>query len=250
MVTPSTQTRSQTTTITQPQMDTWVSPPPLNPGDHLSRAEFERRYHAHPEIKKAELIEGVVYMPSPIRHNTHSRPHFWMATWLGTYLAATPGIDGGDNATIRLSFENEVQPDIFLRLEPEHGGNSHVTEDDYLEGPPELVVEVSASSASYDLHAKRRVYARSGVQEYVAIQMYEGHLDWFILREGSYETLRADEEGIVRSETFPGLWLDGLAFWEGDLAAMLDTLQEGLASQEHADFVARLQQKESKDSDV
>jgi Uma2 family endonuclease len=215
-------------------------PPPLNAGDRLSRAEFERRYQAHPEIKKAELIEGVVYMPTPVRFEQHGRPHSDVIGWLSVYRATTPGVSVGDNATVRLDFENEVQPDALLRLEPEHGGHSHVTEDDYLAGPPELIVEIAASSAAYDLHVKRRVYARNGVQEYLAVQMYEQRVDWFILREGVYETLTPDEDGVLRSEVFPGLWLQPTALWSGDLAAMLAVLQEGLASPEHAAFLSRL----------
>jgi len=225
----------------RPQPAQSVTPPPLQPGDRLSRAEFERRYHAHPDIKKAELIEGVVYMPSPVRFEQHGRPHFNIITWLGVYSAATPGIlAGGDNTTVRLDFENEVQPDALLRLEPQHGGRSRVTEDDYLEGPLELVVEIAASSAAYDLHDKRRVYARSGVQEYLAAQIYEQHLDWFILREGVYEALAPDANGVLRSEVFPGLWLHPAALWSGDLATMLAVLQDGLASPEHAAFLERL----------
>ena len=235
-------------TISRPKQSVHPRPvpsvglPPLCAGDRLSRAEFERRYQAHPEIKKAELIEGVVYMPTPVRFEQHGRPHFNIITWLGTYCAATPGIvAGGDNAAVRLDFENEVQPDALLRLEPEVGGRSRVTEDDYLEGPPELVVEIATSSAAYDLHDKRRVYARSGVLEYLVVQMYEQRLDWFILREGVYETLTPDADGVLRSETFPGLWLQSSALWSGDLAAMLAVLREGLASPEHVTFQARLQ---------
>lgn len=214
--------------------------PPLNPGDRLSRSEFERRHQAHPEIKKAELIEGVVYMSTPVRFEEHGRPHSDVMGWLSVYRAATSGVLAGDNVTVRLDFENEVQPDALLRLEPEHGGHSHVTEDDYLEGPPELIVEIAASSAAYDLHVKRRVYARSGVQEYLAVQMYEQRMDWFALREGVYETLSPDENGVLHSEVFPGLWLQPAALWSGDLAAMLAVLQEGLASPEHAAFLAHL----------
>lgn len=220
-----------------------TEPPPLNAGDFLTRAEFERRYDAHPEIKKAELIEGVVHMPSPIRHKQHSRPHIIISAWIGHYLVATPGIDAGDNGTIRLDFENVVQPDAFLRLEPAHGGRSRITAEDYIEGPPELIVEIAASSAAYDLHYKRRVYARNGVREYLALQMYEGWADWFALREGVYEALTPDDNGILRSEVFPGLWLDTKAFWDGDLATMLATLQEGTNTPEHAALVERLREQ-------
>lgn len=214
--------------------------PPLNSGDHLSRAEFERRYSAHPEIKKAELIEGVVYVSSPIRYEKHADPHFDIITWLGTYRAATPGVKGGDNATLRLDLENEPQPDAMLRLEPEVGGQSYVSEDDYLEGIPELIVEISASSASYDLYEKRRAYARNSVPEYLVIQTYEKRVDWFVLREGGYESLEPDENGLLRSEIFPGLWLQPAALWSADVATLLAALQEGLATPEHATFVEQL----------
>jgi len=214
--------------------------PPLNPGDRLSRSEFERRHQAHPEIKKAELVEGIVYVQTAVHFEQYGRPHSDMVSWLGVYCAATPDLLGGDSATVRLDFENEVQPDALLRLEPEHGGRSHVTEDDYLEGPPELIVEIASSSAAYDLHIKRRVYARAGVQEYLAVQMYEQRVDWFVLREGVYETLTPDEDVVLRSELFPGLWLQPAALWSGDLATMLAVLQEGLASPEHAAFLTCL----------
>ena len=236
-----------TPAVSKPQQPTLCQgePPPLQAGDRLSRAEFEQRYHAHPKIKKAELVEGVVYVVSPVRFKQHGFPHGRIVTWLGVYLAATPSVSLGDNTTVRLDFENEVQPDALLRLEPAHGGQSRVTEDDYLEGPPELIVEIAASSAAYDLHDKHRVYARDGVQEYLALQVYEQRVDWFVLREGVYETLTPDDGGVLRSQVFPGLWLQAAAFWSGDLAAMLETLREGLASPDHAAFVARLGEKQS-----
>lgn len=217
--------------------------PPLNAGDRLSRVEFERRYQAHPEINKAELIEGVVHMPSPVHFALHSQPHVDIVGWLALYRAATPGVVGGDNATVRLDYENVVQPDALLRLEPALGGRSRVTEDDYLAGPPELVVEIAASSASYDMHDKRRVYGRNGVQEYLVAQAYEQRVDWFVLREGVYETLQPDAEGVLRSEVFPGLWLPADALWVSDLATMLAVLQQGLASPEHAAYVAALRER-------
>jgi Uma2 family endonuclease len=215
-------------------------PPPLESGDRLTRAEFVRRYHQHPEIKKAELIDGVVHVASPVRYTQHSQPHGLLVMWLGVYSAGTPGVQFGDNATILLDNENEHQPDALLRLEPEHGGQSYVTEDDYIDGPPDLAVEVAASSAAYDLHDKRRAYARNGVREYLAAQVYERRVDWWQLVEGVYEPLPADEQGVIRSALFPGLWLDTEALWQGDAAALLETLQRGLASEEHAAFVQHL----------
>jgi Uma2 family endonuclease len=166
-----------------------------------------------------------------------------MVAWLGLYCSVTPGVLLGDNATTRLDYENVVQPDALLRLDPMLGGRSSVTKDDYLAGPPELVVEIAASSVSYDLGVKRRVYARNGVQEYLAAQAYEQRVDWFVLREGVYEALQPDNDGILRSEVFPGLWLPIDALWDGNLARMIAVLQQGLASAEHAAFAAELRER-------
>ena len=210
--------------------------PPLHNGDRLTRAEFERIYAAHPEIRKAELIDGVVYMPSPARHREHGKPHFETIVWIGTYAAATPGVEGSDNATLRLDFENEPQPDALLFLPPEYGGNARVGEDGYLEGAPELIVEVAASSASYDLNQKKRVYARNGVPEYIVYLAYERRVIWFILRDGVYQAQRPDANGLLKSERFPGLWLLPDALLEGEMARALEALQRGLASQEYKTF--------------
>ncbi len=214
--------------------------PPLQSGDRLTRAEFARRYALHPEIKKAELIDGVVYVASPVRHRQHGKPHSLLVGWIITYAAATPGVDFSDNATVVLDFENEHQPDALLRLEPQHGGRSRVTGDDYIEGPPDLIVEVAASSAAYDLHDKKRVYARVGVREYLVAQAYEQRVDWWELREGVFTPLPLDADGTLRSRVFPGLWLDPAALWAGDAAALLAALHRGLADPAHAAFVERL----------
>ena len=214
---------------------------PLQAGDRLSRAEFERLCATATDIKKAELVEGTVYMPSPAPFELHGRPHSDLITWLGLYRAYTSGTSVGDNASVRLDYENEVQPDALLRLDPALGGRCSVSEDDYLEGPPELIVEIAASSASYDMHQKRRVYARNGVPEYIVFLAYERRLVWFVLREGVYEEMASDESGIQRSEIFPGLWLDGASLLNGDLARVLEILQQGLASREHGEYLARIQ---------
>jgi Uma2 family endonuclease len=214
--------------------------PPLQPGDRLTRAEFERRYAAVPQVKKAELIEGVVFMPSPV-HYSHGKPHGMMIGWLANYCAGTAGVEFADNATVRLDAENEFQPDALLRIVTEAGGQSHISPDDYVEGAPELVVEIAVSSASYDLYDKLPVYRRTGVQEYLVWQINDQQFDWFVLEEGRYVTLPADPQGIARSRLFPGLWLDIAALMAGDLATVLAELQTGLASAEHAAFTAALQ---------
>jgi Uma2 family endonuclease len=206
----------------------------------LTRDEFERRYAATPDVKKAELIEGTVYMPSPVSQKRHSNPHSHVVTWLGLYEAATPGVEMGADPSLRLDMDNEPQPDALLMVKPQHGGQAKVGEDGDLEGAPELVAEVAASSASYDLHDKKRAYRRNGVKEYIVWRVLDEALDWFILRRGQYEALQPDAAGLLRSEVFPGLWLDPAALLNRDLATVLKRLQDGLASPEHEDFVARL----------
>ena len=212
---------------------------PLEQGDHLSRDEFERRYDAMMDLKKAELIEGRVYMPSPVTMS-HGRTHADMMTWLGTYRAMTPGVLLVDNGSIRMDDENEPQPDAFLRIESEELGNSKRSSDDYIEGAPELIVEIAASSASYDLHEKLELYRRNGVKEYMVWQIYESRLDWFELREGRYVVLEPDSRGILHSRVFPGLDLASDALLTGDLASVLSELQAGLQTESHAAFVRYL----------
>jgi len=226
-----------------------VSRPPLTPdngiplleaGDRLSRAEFERRYNAMPGLKRAELIEGVVYMPSPVRLRRHGGPHFDLITWLGTYKAGTPGVIGADNASTRLDLDNEPQPDAVLFIDPANGGRARISPDDYVEGAPELVAEVASSSVSYDLTVKLKVYRRNGVCEYLVWRVLDRQIDWFVLREGEYVRLPLNEAGLYRSEVFPGLWLDPTALVGGDMTTVIAALQRGLASPEHAAFVSRL----------
>jgi Uma2 family endonuclease len=214
---------------------------PLESGDRLTRPEFERRYQAMPHLKKAELIEGVVYVPSPVRFTSHARPHGCIMTWLGVYAAATPGVEPSDNATVRLDMDNEPQPDALLRLDERVGGQSRVSADDYIEGGPELIAEIAASSAAYDVHDKLRAYRRNQVQEYLVWRVHEQRFDWWRLREGAYRALQADATGIVRSEVFPGLWLAIPALLDGKLADVLAVLHLGLATPEHQAFVAQLQ---------
>jgi Uma2 family endonuclease len=214
--------------------------PPLEPGDRLSRAEFERRYNAMPNLKKAELIEGVVYMPSPVRLRRHGRPHLRLVTWIGIYEGVTPGVIAADNATTRLDLDNEPQPDAVLFIDPANGGQATISSDDYLEKAPELVAEVAASTASFDLHTKLHVYRRSGVREYIVWRVLNEEIDWFMLRDGEFVRLLLDDSGVYRSEIFPGLWLDPAAMVRGDSLTVQNTLQKGLATPEHAAFVARL----------
>jgi Uma2 family endonuclease len=216
--------------------------PPLENGDRLTRAEFERRYDAMPDLKKAELIEGEVYMPSPIRHGRHSHPHTRVVAWLANYETDTPGVEAGDNGSIRLDLDNEPQPDAYLIIRHEHGGQARISEDDYIEGAPELVAEVASSSASYDLGKKLNVYRRNGVREYVVWRVLDRQIDWFVNREGRFEPMPPAADGIVRSTVFPGLWLDPAALVGGDLTTVFQILQQGIATPEHAEFVARLRQ--------
>jgi Uma2 family endonuclease len=211
--------------------------PPLENGDQLDREEFERRYAAMPEVKKAELIEGVVYMPSPVRADLHGAPHFDLIQWLGNFRMLTPGIQGVDNATLRLDKKNEPQPDAMLYLPVACCGKAKLSKDGYLTGAPELVCEIAASSRSIDLGHKKNAYLRNGIQEYLIWRVQDEAIDWFHFRDDEYIRWQPDVQGVLRSGVFPGLWLDVPAMLAGDLKKVFETLQQGVATKEHEELV-------------
>ena len=214
--------------------------PPLENGDRFSRSEFERRYAAMPEIGKVELIEGIVFMPAALRFYSHGKPHSDLNTWLNLYRIFTPGTDVGDTPTVQLDDDNEPQPDVVLLIQPESGGQVRFSDDDYIQGAPELIAEVAASTVSIDLGAKKTAYQRNRVQEYIVWRVLDQQVDWFCLENGEYVDLLPDADGITRSRVFPGLWLDKTALLSGDMQGVLAVLQSGIASPEHQAFVQRL----------
>lgn len=216
--------------------------PRLQNGDRLTRVEFERRYNAMPDLKKAELIEGIVYMPSPVRFTHHAEPHATILGWLNYYRSKAPPIRIGDNATSRLDEDNEPQPDAVLLLPGHMGGTSRIDEVGYISGAPDLVCEVAASSVSIDMHAKLNAYRRNGVREYLVLRTEDEEVDWFDLVDGQYQSKRLDEKGWLRSKLFPGLWLDPVALLAGDLPKLFAAVDEGAKTDDHRAFVQKLQQ--------
>lgn len=213
---------------------------PLENGERLTAPEFLRRYEAMPQVKKAELIEGVVYMGSPVRTDVHAEPDNLVQTWLGTYAVATPGVKAGGNGTVRLDIDNVPQPDVVLRITAECGGSSRIDQQGYLVGPPELVAEIAASSASIDLHEKLGAYRRNGVQEYLVWRTLEKEFDWFCLVEGVYRRRTPGAKGLGSSVTFPGLILNVPALLDHNGAGVLASLHAGLRSQAHRKFALKL----------
>jgi Uma2 family endonuclease len=191
-----------------------------------------------PQVKKAELIEGTVYMPSPVRAARHSEPHGDVTAWLKVYASETRGVRCFPDATVRLDMDNEPQPDVALIKTERLGGQVRISLDDYLEGAPELVVEIVGSSRSYDLHQKKAAYRRNGVREFLAWNTEDNQIIWWQLSEGDYPEIPRSPDGLIRSPIFPGLWLDPEALLRGDMKAVLTTLRRGLQSPEHAAFIA------------
>ncbi len=215
--------------------------PPLENGDRLSLAEFERRFSAMPGLKKAELIEGEVYVSSPVRQRFHGRQHSHLNFWLCAYEGRTPGVEAGDNSTVRLDLDSMPQPDCILFIQPEHGGRVRFGEGDFIEGAPDLVAEVASSSASYDLGKKLDAYRRNGVREYVVWRVLDRQIDWFARRDERFELLSPSADGTLRSEVFPGLWLDPAALMRGDVYAVFAVVQQGLSSPSHSEFLSQLE---------
>lgn len=210
---------------------------PLSAGDVLTLDEFLRRWEKMPNLWRAELIGGIVYMPSPL-----SRAHGVMdnnvGAWLGVYKAATPGCEACDNSTWLMEGD-APQPDTSLFVLPEYGGKARM-KDELLAGAPEFLAEICLTSAAYDLHQKLELYQKAGVREYLAVLVHEREVRWHRLSRRKFIVVPVPADGVHRSTVFPGLWLDGAALLAGDLARVLAVLQDGLKSPEHAAFVARL----------
>ena len=226
--------------VSSPEVIAPPTIPPLREGDRLTREEFERRYDAMPELKKAELIDGVVYMGSPVRHRRHSRPHARLIGWLAIYEFATEAVEIGDNASARLTPLDEPQADATMFILPECGGQVRISRDDYIEQAAELMAEIAGSSKGLDSGKKRDLYAKVGVREYIVWRTEDEAIDWFILRDDRYQRLIPGPDGVLRSEVFPGLWLDAHAMLAGDRKRVSEGARQGIASPEHSAFVQRL----------
>jgi Uma2 family endonuclease len=209
----------------------------LRTGDNMKQPEFHRRYEAYAEDARFELVGGVVYMASPLGL-THSRYDDEVGFALGLYRRTTPGVEVLHSATAILDEESEPQPDLGLRILPEYGGRSRTT-DDYIDGPPELLVEIACSTRAIDMNQKRQDYDRTGVQEYLVLCVEERELHWFDFASGG--VIRPDRRGVARSRVFPGLWIDAPALLERNSPRLIAAVQEGLASRAHAAFVKRLE---------
>jgi Uma2 family endonuclease len=203
-----------------------TSPPvPLESGDRLTRVEFHKRYLARPDIYKAELVDGVVYVTTRVTA-AHGEATAALAGWVGTYAAYRPNVRAALHVTTLMGANSEVQPDVLAFRDEGSNGHIHVTPDDYFQGAPELIIEAATSSASYDLHDKKRVYERDGVEEYIVWQLFENRIDWFRLRDGAYVRVEPDANGVIESEAFPGLRLNIPKMLAGDYAGVLAALGE------------------------
>jgi Uma2 family endonuclease len=213
--------------------------PPLENGDHLDQKTFHERYEAMPQGTRAELIGGIVYIHRDRITRQHGRWRPRLVQWFGYYEDDTPGVEAYLGATTILDEHSEVQPDASLLLA--RGGQTREV-DDYIVGAPELVGEVASNAEAIELHAKKDDYQRSGAGEYIVMALREQCIIWFARRGGLFEAMCPTSEGILRSEIFPGLWLDPAALLADDTRRLREVLGQGLVSPEHAAFVAKLAQ--------
>jgi len=214
------------------------APCTLVEGQRLDQPTFHALYEAMPPGTRAELIDGVVYMPSPVGR-AHGRAQVPVIMWLGAYAANTPGVEVLDNATTILGWKSEPQPDALLRVLPERGGRSH-DEQDFVRGAPELVIEVAKATRYVDLGPKLGDYERAGVLEYVVRAIDPDEIYWFAQKQGALVQRPVGDDRLYRSIVFPGLWLDPIALLNNDARRLLALVDLGCATPEHAAFVAKL----------
>ena len=216
-------------------------PPVLREGDRLTAEEFLRRWEAMPELKHAELLDGIVFlMASPVS-DIHCFAHGDLNGWLWFYAQKTPGCRAGSDGTWIMGPDSVPQPDITMRILPQYGGQS-TTAGKYAAGAPELIVEVSGSSSSRDLGVKLELYRKAGVREYLSILLKPQKVIWRQLVRGRYKEIALGQDGLLRSTVFPGLWLDPEAVWSPGIG-LLDAAQRGIESPEHAAFVKELKKQ-------
>jgi Uma2 family endonuclease len=207
-------------------------------GQRLDQPTFHALYEAMPSGTRAELIGGVVYMPSPVGR-AHGRAQVPVIVWLDYYAEHTPGVEVLDNATIILGWKSQPQPDVMLRVLPKCGGRTR-DQKGFVRGAPELVVEVAKATRYVDLGPKLADYEQAGVLEYIVRALRPDEILWFEQQHGALARRPMGADGLYRSEVFPGLWLDPQALVKGDRRRLRDVLDLGCATPEHAAFVARL----------
>jgi Uma2 family endonuclease len=203
----------------------------------MEQAEFHTFYEQMPESFRAELIDGTVFVSMPLG-KLHAKGHVLMSAIMAAYAGYTPGVEALSDATLILGKDDEVQPDLLLRVLPTLGGKSADAYDQFIQGSPELVCEVAYSSRAIDLHLKRRRYAQAGVLEYIVLCLEPREIRWFDFATGSMIT--PNDSGVLRSKAFPGLWMANQSVLQLDYLAVMDKLTEGLASAEHAAFATEL----------
>jgi Uma2 family endonuclease len=217
---------------------THSAPKTLVEGQRLDQPTFHALYEAMPPGTQAELIDGVVHMPSPVGLE-HGKARVPVIVWLSYYAENLPGVEAMDNATTIIGWKSEPQPDGLLRILPEYGGRTW-NEGGYVHGAPELVVEVAKATRYVDLGPKQDDYQRAGVMEYVVRAIDPHELYWYNLEHGTLVRRPIDDDGLYRSTVFPGLWLEPAALLSGDTRCLRDVVDLGCATADHAAFVARL----------
>jgi Uma2 family endonuclease len=222
--------------VPEPRADSEL--PLLANGDHMDQATFHTLYEKTPEGFRAELIGGIVFVASPTGR-PHMRWGYFVGGWLFVYEGLTPGVEGLNSGTVILGPEDEPEPDHSLRIPPELGGR---TRDfgEFVQGAPELLVEVASSSAAIDLHRKKQRYQDAGADEYLVLVLHTEQARWFSLQNGAYVELPTGADGIIRSQRFPGLWLDPAALFARDRQRIEEVVRLGCSTQEHAEFVQQL----------
>ena len=215
-----------------------VLTPPLRQGEHLTRDEFMRRWEAMPDLTRAELINGIVHMPSPVSR-IHGDFHGRLSGWLWSYSALTKGCGLYTAGTWLMSRNSAPQPDLAFEILPEYGGQARI-EGKYSAGAPELIVEVSHTTSARDTGVKLRLYEQCGVREYLIVRPAKQQLSWRELHDGKYREIAAGPDGWFRSRVFPGLWLNPEALWNHDLPGLAEAVNRGAATTEHAAFARKL----------
>jgi hypothetical protein len=214
--------------------------PPLADGQLVSLEEFEQRFDATPDLKHAELLDGVAYL----RHDGRAFAGSCRAAligWLGVYSASTRFLLPGAHGHVALDDRNELQPDAILAVRPEAGGTVVLDATGVVRSAPDFAADVFTTTNATLLPKRIAAHERGGTLEYLVWYAEHKCVDWLVRERGEFVAMNPDPaDGLLKSVAFPGLWLDATALLNGDLDTVLAALQRGLASAEHKAFVSQL----------
>lgn len=155
--------------------------------------------------------------------------------WLCQYRRSTPCVESLGRVSIFLDPTTEIETTAAMWLTP---GADDRPRWQRCEGVPELLVEVTATVHNKVFRRRLRVYEQSEIHELLVVTGDPRDTALYARENGRFARVSPADDGSYRSRVFPGLWLDPSALFSDEWNEMAACLDRGMATEEHAAFVA------------